>query len=101
MHMMLKVDVPLEPRNALIRDGEMGELIKEVMDDVQPEMVFFSEEDGTPTTYVLVSIEDGSEIPSVTEPFFLKLNAKVEIHPGMTTEEIMSADLDALGQKWG
>lgn len=101
MHVMLEVDVPLEPRNQMIRDGKMGEVINEVMGDIQPEMVFFSEKDGTPTTFVLTTIDDPSEIPSITEPFFLKLGAKVEVHPGMTTEEIMQADLDQLGEKWG
>jgi len=37
---------------------------------------------------ILFVLKDASDIPSIAEPFFLNMNAKVEFTPVMTAEEL-------------
>ena len=46
MRMLLSVIFPNEPFNALVRAGTAGEILKAIMDDLRPEAVYFTEEQG-------------------------------------------------------
>jgi hypothetical protein len=46
-------------------------------------------QDGTRTLFLVFEMDDPSTIVQVTEPFFTKLNAKVELLPVMNREEMM------------
>lgn len=36
-------------------------------------------------------MSDASQIPALAEPFFLSMNASVEMYPAMTPEDLMKA----------
>lgn len=71
------------------------------MDDLKPEAAYFFEENGHRTCLFVLHVDKASDIPRISEPFFLGVNAEVRIRPVMTAEDLGAAGLDQLAQKWG
>ena len=100
MHVLIHVKIPHEPFNTLVRNGTAGDKIKQILEDLRPETVYFTENNGQRGSIMAVDIKDSSEIPKYAEPWFLTFNAHVEFHVAMTPEELGKAGLDELGKKW-
>ena len=101
MRMMLHVKIPHEDFNETVRDGTAGAKIQEILEELKPEAVYFSEFEGQRTVILIVDMHDASEIPKYAEPFFLTWDADVEIHPVMSPQDLAKGGLDDLGRKWG
>ena len=101
MRMLADVNFPLEPFNSLVKDGTVGQKIQQILEDIKPEAVYFSERGGKRGAILIVDVADPSKFPSIAEPFFLTFNASVEFGIVMGPEELAQAGLDALGQKYG
>jgi hypothetical protein len=71
------------------------------MEDLKPEAAYFIEEDGYRTALFIIHMEHASQSPSVAEPFFLTMNARVHLHPVMTAEDLAKSGLEDLAKKWG
>ena len=100
MRMLLDITVPHEPFNSLVRKGEAGKKLGEILDALKPEAVYFSEHEGKRGAIVVVDMADPSKIPALAEPWFLTFNADVRFRVAMTPEDLKKAGLDALGKKW-
>jgi len=100
MRMMLTAALPNEPFNSLVRAGTVGAIIQDILAQLKPEAAYFVEEHGTRCAVLIVDVPDQSRIPSYAEPFFLKFNATCRFRIAMVPEDLASADLDALGQRW-
>ena len=100
MRILMNVRIPHEPFNTLVREGKAGEIIQSIIKDLNPESIYFTEQNGTRGAVVIVNIDEPSKIPSFSEPFFLKFNADCEFRVAMTPEDVGKAGLDELGQKW-
>ncbi|MCB0668202.1 MAG: panthothenate synthetase [Saprospiraceae bacterium] len=99
--MMIKFQNPIEPFNSMVRNGTAGPIISKIMDELKPESVYFTARDGCRGGVMIVDLNDASEIPKYAEPFFLNFNSTVEFHPCMSPGDLVKADLDTLGKKWG
>jgi hypothetical protein len=98
--MLVRVKMPIEPFNSLVRNGTVGKLIGKIIESVKPESIYFTEIDGQRGCILIVDVADPSKIPAIAEPFFLVFNALVEFHILMSPEELGKAGLDALGKQW-
>lgn len=101
MRMLIDVKLPLEPFNTLVRNGTAGQKIQQILEDIKPEAVYFSERDGKRGAILIVDVADPSKVPAIAEPFFLTFDASVEFHIVMAPEELARAGLDELGKKYG
>ena len=101
MRMIVDVNLPLEPFNTLVKNGTVGQKIQQILADIKPEAVYFSERNGKRGAIFIVDITEPSQIPSIAEPFFLTFDASVEFRVAMTPEDLGAAGLEALGEKWG
>ncbi len=88
MRVMLKVSIPVEAGNAAIRDGSLGKKIQSIFDDAKPEAAYFTADGGTRGAFVVVNIDDASQMPALAEPWFLAFNANVEVLPAMILEDL-------------
>ena len=43
------------------------------------------------TAFVILQMEDASQIPAIAEPWFLALNASIEIHPVRVPDDLAKA----------
>jgi hypothetical protein len=100
MRMLLHVRIPHEEFNAAVRDGSVGRKIKQILEGIKAEAVYFTEYDGRRGAIMIINIKDPSEVPRFAEPWFLSFNADVQFHIAMTPEELGRAGLDEIGKKW-
>jgi hypothetical protein len=91
MRVMMKVNIPVEAGNAAARDGALGKTIQSILEDLSPEAVYFTDDDGQRAGFIVADMKDASEIPKLAEPWFQAFNAKIEIHPVMTPEDLERA----------
>jgi hypothetical protein len=89
MRFIVKVSMPVEAGNAQAKNG--FKVMPEILEQIKPEAAYFYEEGGKRTCLIIVNVADESEIPAISEPFFLALNASVELHPAMVPEDLMKA----------
>ena len=101
MRFLLTVTFPHEPFNSLVRDGSAGEKISSILSDLNPEAVYFTEQNGTRSGTLVINLDDVAQIPSYAEPFFLTFNADCEFRIAITPEDLGRAGLAELGEKWG
>ena len=101
MRMLMNVRIPHEPFNTLVKEGTAGEIIGRILNDLKPESIYFTEQGGNRGAIAVIDVEDPSQVPSFSEPFFLNFNAECEFRIAMSLEDIGNAGLDVLGKKWG
>ncbi|MBB5447726.1 MULTISPECIES: panthothenate synthetase [unclassified Paraburkholderia] len=100
MRMLLNIQIPNEPFNTLVREGRIGELMAKILEDMKPEAIYFTEQQGKRGAVAVVEVADASAIPALAEPWFLTLDADCELRIAMLPEDLRKAGLDALGDKW-
>ncbi len=101
MRMLLNVTIPHEPFNTLVREKKAGPIIRRILDELRPESVYFTEENGTRGAVLVIDVAEPSRVPSLAEPFFLNFNADCRFRIAMSPEDLEKAGLDELGEKWG
>ena len=101
MRMIMHVYFPVDMFNAAVRDGSVGAKMQKILGQQKPEAAYFSEYHGQRSGILIVDVKEASDIPKFAEPWFLMFNAKVELHPAMTAQDLGASGLDALGKAWG
>jgi len=100
MRMLMHIHLPLEPFNTAVRDGSVGQKMQRIMESIKPEAAYFSEQHGQRGGVLVVDVKEASDVPALAEPWFLLFNAQVEFRIAMTPEDLVKANLEALGKKW-
>jgi hypothetical protein len=100
MRILLNIRIPHEPFNEYVRQGVVGQIMQEILEDVKPEAVYFTEQNGTRGAVMVVDVASPDRIPSFSEPWFLKFNADCEFRIVMSSADLQNAGLEELGQKW-
>ena len=100
MRILMNVRIPHEPFNTLVKEGKAGEIIHKIIKELKPEIIYFTEHGGNRGAVAIVEINDSSQIPSFSEPFFLNFNAACEVRIAMSPEDLMKSGLEELGKKW-
>jgi hypothetical protein len=87
--LLLKFSFPTtNETNSWIRDWSIGQKMESVLENLQPEAAYFCPVDTARGGYLMVNMDDASQIVAVGEPFFMELGASVEIVPVMTGEDL-------------
>ncbi len=77
MRFMLSFRLPTEEGNQLIRDGKLPETLQSIMEDLQPEAAYFTDVEGARGGYLIVNMDDPSDLPAIAEPLFLGMGATI------------------------
>lgn len=103
MRFMLKMRMPMDRGNEVIKDGSLGPTLQAILGELEPEAAYFATVDGCRGGYIVVDMEDASQIPAVAEPLFLAFGATIEIEPVMTAEDLVKATpaIEQAVQKYG
>ncbi|MER7576062.1 DUF3303 family protein [Streptomyces sp. NPDC126514] len=96
MRVMLKATMDTEKGNEAIRSGRMPDVIKNAMEKLRPEAAYFGPEGGRRTCWMVLDLQDSSQLPPMAEPFFTELNAEVSVVPIMNAEDLQKG-LSQLG----
>jgi hypothetical protein len=88
MRVMVKFTFPTQETNALVSDGSIGQTMQTIIGNLQPEAAYFCHVDGKRGGYLVANLEEGSELVTKLEPFFLELGAEIETSPVMNADEL-------------
>ena len=101
MRFLMKVSMPVEAGNAAGKNGFSA--IQRILEQQKPEAAYFIAEGGQRTGILIVNLEKESDIPFYAEPWFLALNASVELTPAMVPEDLAEAGpaIDAAVKSFG
>ena len=91
MRILMIIHIPVEKGNAASKDGSMGTKFQSMLGDAKPESAYFAADNGERTAFIVVNIDDASQIPALAEPWFLAFNARVQLHPCMSLEDLERA----------
>jgi hypothetical protein len=89
MRTMVKFTIPTtEETNAQIRDGGIGQTIETIFAKLQPEAAYFCPTEGKRGGYLVVKLEEESDLVTKIEPFWLELGATIETFPIMNADDL-------------
>jgi hypothetical protein len=103
MKYIMRVRIPQERGNEALSDAQFGKKMNDLLAEIKAEAAYFTTICGQRGAYIIVNMNDASEIPAIAEPFFLWLNADIEFFPAMRPEDLAKAgpSIGAAVQKWG
>ncbi len=103
MRFMVTFRIPMDEGNAAVKDGSIGQTIEAIVDDLKPEAAYLAPIDGMRGGYLVVNMDDASQLPAVLEPLFLGLGATVQIDPAFTLDDMdkVMETLPQVTQKYG
>ena len=89
MRMLLRVSIPVESGNAAAKAGTLGSTIERIVADLKPEAAyFFADDNGERSGSIVFDMKDTSQIPAITEPWFLAFNARISLRPVMSPQDL-------------
>ena len=92
MRMLLRVSIPVESGNAAAKAGTIGSTIERIVADLKPEAAyFFADDNGERSGSIVFDMKDTSQIPAITEPWFLAFNATLSFRPVMNPQDLANA----------
>jgi hypothetical protein len=91
MRFMITCRIPVEKENELAKAGSLHSTIQSIMEELKPEAAYFSDIEGARSGYIVVNMDDASQISAIAETLFLGLGATIEVHRVMTPEELGQA----------
>ena len=103
MRFLVKASWPVEKANHMARHGMLGATARAIVEDLEPEAIYFTAEGGQRTALMIIDLKDASEMPRVAEPWFLAFNASVEFQPAMVPEDLEKAgpSIDQAVERYG
>jgi hypothetical protein len=103
MRFLLKIRFPEDKANAMAKDGTLTQTVQTILEELDPEAAYFTPVDGARGGYVVINMDDASQIPAMVEPLFLGLGATVDIQPVMIPEDLQKAGpaMEQVAQKYG
>lgn len=102
MRFIMKLTIPTVAGDRAISDHHFGAKMHEALEDIKAEAAYFTTMDGHRGGYIIVNMDDASQMPAISEPFFLWFNAEVEFLPVMLPEDLAKAgpSIEAAVKKW-
>ena len=103
MKYIMKIRMSKESGNDNLRDPEFGKKMQEALAEVKAEAAYFATIGGDRGGYVIVNMDNASQMAAYAEPFFHWMNAEIEFIPVMTPEDLVKAGpaIEKAVKKWG
>lgn len=103
MRVMIKFAFPVEAGNAAIRDGKVEKVFQGILEELKPEAAYFFPEGGERAGLFVVNMTESSQVAENCERFFFGLNARIEMVPVMTAEDLRKglSGMQGIIQRYG
>ena len=101
--MMIKFAFPVDADNAAIRTGKLEKVFQQLIEDLKPEAAYFPAVDGERGGFFIVNMQESSQIADIAERLFFGVNAKIELVPVMTADDLRKglSGVQAIIQRYG
>lgn len=97
MRVMLRAHMDTQISNEAIKNGTLPEIMNSMAGLLKPEAAYFGPGEGGRCCTFVFDMQDSSQLPTIAEPLFEGLGARIEIQPVMNIED-MRKGLAALQQ---
>gem|GEM_PF-59184 len=94
MRCIVECWIPAEEGNRSVLDGTLPAKIKNYIDAVKPEAVYFTIRDGQRTMLAVVNVPSEDKMVAMMEPLWLDWNASVVLTPVMTLADLQKTGKD-------
>jgi hypothetical protein len=103
MRFIVSFRIPTEKANETIKSGNFPQTMQSILDELEPEAAYFTDMDGARGGYLIVNMDDASQLPAVAEPLFFGMGATIKVQLVMTPEDLQRATpaLEQAAQKYG
>jgi hypothetical protein len=103
MRFMITCRIPVEKANELAEADSLNSTIHSLMGELKPEAAYFSDVEGGRSAYIVVNMDDASQIAAIVEPLLLRLGAAIQVHRVMTPEDLGKATpaIEQASQEYG
>ena len=103
MRYLIKVEMATDAGDMAVRDPKFGERMQSLLKELKAEAVYFTAVKGHRGAYIVVNMDDASQMVAMAEPFFLWFKAHVEFMPVMLPQDLAKGGpaMAAAVQKWG
>jgi hypothetical protein len=103
MRVMIKFAFPVDAGNDAIRNGKLEKVFQGIIEELKPEAAYFFPEGGERAGLFVVNMTESSQLAEIAEHFFLGLNARIEMVPVMSAEDLQKGLLgvQSLIQRYG
>lgn len=104
MKFIMKIAMPSgDEGNKVLRDPQFGKKMEDILKEVKAEASYWTTICGARGGYVIVNMDDPSQMVALAEPFFFGFKADVDFIPVMTPEDLGKAGpaMGAAIKKWG
>lgn len=91
MRFIVRAQIPTEAGNKMVKNPKFLQELENYIQKVKAEAAYFFEAGGDRTFAFIINIESADMIPSIAEPLFQDVGAKVEFHPVMVFEDLKKA----------
>ena len=88
MRVMLRAQLDTQVSNEAIKKGTLQKLMQSMTEQLKPEAAYFGPNEGGRSCTFVFDMQDSSELPTIAEPLFEELGAKIEIYPVMNAEDL-------------
>jgi hypothetical protein len=88
MRFMITCRIPVEKGEESATARSLDLTIQSIMEELKPEDAYFSDIEGRRSGYIVVNMDDASQISAIAQTLFLGLGAAIQVHRVMTAEEL-------------
>ena len=85
---MVKFTIPTQETNPLVQDGSIGQTMESLPGKRQPEAAYFGPIEGKRGGFIVINMEDESEVVTKLEPLWQELGATIETYPVATADDL-------------
>ena len=94
MRVLMTIRMSTEKANKAVMAGTIGQTIGKFVEQAKPEAVYFGEQNGQRTAFMVVNLDGAHQIPVLCEPWFLEFDASITLTPVMVPADLMTAGPD-------
>jgi hypothetical protein len=98
MRMLMKVSIPVTAGNKGVKEGVLPRTVMQFVEQYKPEGTWFTAQNGLRTAFFVFDMKNTNDIPSIAEPFFMNLDATVDLSPVMNLEDMKTGVERAMKQ---
>jgi len=88
MKFLMKWEMQTEAGNAALEDPKFGDKMEGMLKDLKAEAAYFTTINGHRGCYIVINMDNASQMVAMAEPFFFAFKAKVEFIPVMLPEDL-------------
>ena len=103
MRIMVKFAVPVDAGNAVLRSGKLEKVMHQIVEELKPEAAYFYPDKGERSGFFIIDMREAAQVAETAERFFFGLNARIEMTPVMTADDLGKAmsGLHGIIQRYG